>query len=90
MEPFGPGNMQPVFVSKGVVDTGYSKIVGEKHIKLSIKQKRSSNIDGIAFGMAEFYKGIQTGKPFDVCYSIEENEWNGRINLQLKIRDIKL
>ena len=69
---------------------GAALVVGEKHLKLSIKQKQSKSIDGIAFGMAEFYDEIKKGLPFDICYSIEENEWKGRVSLQLKIRDIKL
>lgn len=89
MEPFGPENMQPVFTSKGVVDSGYSRVVGEKHLKLSVRQGNSPVIDGIAFGMGEVYEKISGGQPFDICYSIEQNEWNGRVNLQLKIRDIK-
>ena len=89
MQPFGPKNMQPTFVSKGVVDSGYSKIVGEKHLKLSITQNSSQNIDGIAFGMGDLHEKIKTKEPFDICYTIEENEWNGRVSLQLKIKDIR-
>ena len=89
MEPFGPKNMQPIFVSKGVVDSGYSRVVGEKHLKLSINHNNSATIDGIAFGMAEYYEQIKRGNPFDICYSVELNKYRGNVSLQLKIRDIR-
>ncbi|RYZ19291.1 MAG: single-stranded-DNA-specific exonuclease RecJ, partial [Sphingobacteriales bacterium] len=88
MAPFGPGNMQPVFVTEGVVDSGDSRVVGETHLKLSIYQD-GRMAEGIAFGMADCYSEVAKGKPFDICYCIEENHFRGTVTLQLKIKDIK-
>ena len=90
MAPFGPSNMQPIFVSKNVIDAGGSRIVGENHLKLSIKQNGSHIIDGIAFGMADYYDKIKDGTPFDICYSLDKNEFRGNTSLQLQIRNIKI
>jgi single-stranded-DNA-specific exonuclease len=89
MSPFGPGNMQPVFVSENVVDDGRSKVLKEQHLKLSIKQDDSGPVNAIAFGMAEYYKRISSKEPFHICYNIAENEYNGIKTLQLIIKDIK-
>lgn len=89
MGPFGPLNMQPVFVSRDVVGTNQSKIVKQDHLKLSIKQGDSSVVNGIAFGMANHYEHVSSGQPFDVCYTIEENTFNGITTLQLMVKDIK-
>lgn len=90
--PFGPENMSPIFLTENVVDAGFSKIVAEKHLKLSIIQpdKRSFPKDAIAFQQADFFAAIHKGMPFNVCFHIEENEWNGNVNLQLNIKDIRL
>ncbi len=88
--PFGPGNMTPIFKSSGVFDNGYAKVVGSNHLKLTIKQNDfEPSFDAIAFQQAHHYNLISKGLPFDICYSIEENEWNGKTSLQLNIRDIK-
>jgi single-stranded-DNA-specific exonuclease len=88
MEPFGPDNNKPVLVSKGVQDTGYSKLLKEKHLKLFLKQD-DQVLSGIAFNMAEKWPLVQSKEPFDIAYTLEVNEWNGEKNLQLKIIDIK-
>lgn len=89
MEPFGPGNMAPVFMSTCVYDTGSARIVGDAHLKLRLTQDGEISFDAIAFGMAEYYPRIQKGIPFDVCYCIEENVFRGNITLQLRIKDIR-
>jgi single-stranded-DNA-specific exonuclease len=89
MAPFGPGNMQPVFVSENVVDDGRSKVLKEQHLKLSIKQEDSMSINAIGFGMAGYYNRISSKEPFHICYNISENEYNGTKSLQLIIKDIK-
>ncbi|GAA4308734.1 single-stranded-DNA-specific exonuclease RecJ [Nibribacter koreensis] len=89
MEPFGPGNMSPVFMSTCVYDTGSVRVVGDTHLKLRLTQDGDISFDAIAFGMAEFYPLIQKGIPFDVCYSIEENVYRGNVTLQLRIKDIR-
>ena len=88
--PFGPKNLSPIFVSKGVIDNGYGKQVGEDKTHLRINAKKNKGaIAGIGFGMGEYFEIINDNQTFDVCYSIDENEWNGKKSLQLRIRDIK-
>jgi len=89
MEPFGPGNMAPVFMSECVYDTGSCRVVGDTHLKLRLEQEDSHPIDAIAFGMADYYPKICKGIPFDVCYCIEENVYRGITTLQLRVKDIR-
>ena len=89
MEPFGPENMRPVFIAKNVSDTGYSKIVKELHIRFVLKQNNVT-LTGIGFNMAEKYTLLQTKKPVDVVFTIDENEWNGIKSLQLKVIDMRI
>jgi single-stranded-DNA-specific exonuclease len=92
MEPFGPGNREPVLFSKNVFDTGYSRTVGEDatHLKLHIKQEGSEAIDAIAFNFGHLYEDIRSRRPFDIVYYLQENVWNGKAKLQLMIKDIHL
>jgi len=89
MEPFGPENMRPVFIVRNVVDNGWSKIVKEEHIKFSLRQ---NNIvySGIGFGMADKFHLLQLQHPLDIVFTLDENEWNGNKNLQLKVIDFRL
>ena len=87
MEPFGPENMRPVFVAKNVCDTGYSKIVKDLHIRFVLNQNNFT-FTGIGFNLAEKFYLLQTHKAVDVVFTIDENEWNGNTNLQLKVIDI--
>lgn len=90
--PFGPGNMSPLFRTDNVIDTGRSRIVGKNHLKLELMQtsRRSDPISAIAFQQADHYETIRKGKPFSIAYHIEENEWQGKVSLQLNIKDIKI
>lgn len=88
MEPFGPGNMTPVFIARGVTDTGYSRIVKENHLRVAARHG-SDTFTGIGFNMASRYDIIKDGKPFDIVFKIDENEWNGQKNLQMRVEDIK-
>jgi single-stranded-DNA-specific exonuclease len=89
--PFGPGNMSPVFISKNLIDTGQGRIVGKNHLKLEVVHQdiRGYPIPAIAFQQSEHLEEIVHNKPFNICYHIEENEWNGVVNLQLNVKDIK-
>lgn len=89
--PFGPGNMSPVFISENLIDTGNGRIVGKNHLKLEVvhKEIRGYPIPAIAFQQADHLDNIIHNRPFHVCYSIEENEWNGVVSLQLNVKDIK-
>ena len=89
MEPFGPENYKPVFVSRGVTETGYGKLLKEKHLRLFLKQD-DLIISGIAFNMADKWPLIQSGQLLDVAYTLDVNEWNGERKLQLKILDIHI
>lgn len=87
--PFGPGNMAPVFLTRNVKDNGNARQVGSAHLKLEIRERNPLFTFGaIAFGHADKMPLIDGPKPFDICYSIEENEWNGVVNLQLNVKDI--
>lgn len=86
--PFGPQNMKPLFVTQGVVDNGWTKVVGTDHIRFYVK-KNEANLQGVGFGMAEHISKIKSGEPFDICYSLEENEWNGRKRIEMLVKDIK-
>lgn len=92
-EPFGPKNMTPVFVSENVVDYGYSRPVGrnKEHLKLSVVDDiREGDVkSGIAFSMGDLFPKISSGVPFNVCYSVQENEYMGKVETQLMVRDIK-
>jgi single-stranded-DNA-specific exonuclease len=90
--PFGPGNPAPVFITKAVSDKGYARIVGNNHLKLDILDSDNPklNFPAIAFGQGEHLAYISGKLPFDVCYSIEENEYNGLVSLQLNVKDIKI
>jgi single-stranded-DNA-specific exonuclease len=87
MEPYGPENMRPVFITRNVTDTGYSKIVKEEHLRLVLKDAEVV-MTGIFFRAAHYFSIVQQG-PFDVVYTIDENEWNGAVSLQLKVIDIR-
>ena len=89
--PFGPGNMAPMFMTKGVMDAGGSRIVGKNHLKLSVVHPDIAGgpFSAIAFQQGERFGLIEKQIPFNICYHIEENEWNGAVNLQLNIKDIK-
>ncbi|MEM9078167.1 MAG: single-stranded-DNA-specific exonuclease RecJ [Bacteroidota bacterium] len=89
--PFGPGNMTPVFMTSQVKDTGYVRCVGEgeKHLKASVKQNGSSSFSAIGFNLGGCQEKITNNKPFDIVFSLDENEWNGNVSLQLKLRDIR-
>ena len=89
--PFGPGNMTPVFMSEDLKDTGYGKQVGEDktHLRFTATQYGKGKIVGIGFGLGEHIELIKNKKLFKAVYCIDENEWNGTISLQLKLKDIK-
>jgi single-stranded-DNA-specific exonuclease RecJ len=90
--PFGPGNLSPVFLTKNVVDAGFSRAVGNrKHLKLSVMQQGNTDFvfSGIAFQKGDLYEKIHEKEPFTMCYYIEENFWQGKTTLQLNVKDIK-
>ncbi len=90
--PFGPGNMAPVFVSKGLVDKGYVRIVGNNHLKMDLQAGIDSDLafSSIAFGQAQHFDEVLRKKTFSACYAIEENVFNGTVSLQLNVKDMKM
>ena len=89
MEPFGPENLRPVFITRNVVDTGYSRVLKEQHIRFSLRQD-SFNFTGIGFNMADRFGILQAKQPIDIVFKIDENEWNGEKNLQIRVIDYRL
>lgn len=88
MEPFGPENLRPVFIARNLVDSGYSKIVKEDHVRFSLRQQ-GITLSGIGFNMADKYTLLAAGQPVDVVFKIDENEWNGQKNLQMRVIDVR-
>ena len=88
MEPFGPDNLRPTFVTRNVTDTGFSKIVKEKHIRFVVRHE-GITFTGIGFGMADKMPLLAPNQPVDIVYKIDENEWNGETSLQLRVLDIR-
>lgn len=92
MAPFGPSNNKPVLMLKSVSDKGYGKLIGkdESHLKLVLTDNIHSNtLDAIGFRMAPKYSLVKDKQLIDVCFVLEENEWNGNVSLQLRMKDIK-
>lgn len=91
--PFGPGNQKPIFCTRNVSDFGTSKLVGKhlEHIKLELVDETSGKVfNGIAFNLAEHFEHIHAGKPFDICYTIEENKHrNASDSIQLQVKGIR-
>lgn len=92
-QPFGPGNPAPVFVTRGVVSHGETKLVGAdcEHLRMDLMQRQKPNttIQTIAFQQPTHYEWIRAGHPIDVCYQIVENHYRGSVSVQLRIKDIK-
>ncbi|MBP1641240.1 MAG: exonuclease RecJ [Bacteroidetes bacterium] len=90
--PFGPENMKPIFCTKHVFDYGTSRLVGkeQEHLKMELIDSSSENVmNGIAFRMWEFNDYLKALNPLDICYTLEENTFNGNTTVQLMIKDIK-
>jgi len=77
-------------MSAELLNNGKSRIVGDNHLKLGVKDNNRFNADAIAFQKGAFYEAINNGARFDICYTIEENNFRDMKNLQLNVRDIKL
>ena len=92
-QPFGPGNPAPVFVTRGVVSHGETKLVGAdcEHLRMDLMQRQKPNtkIQAIAFQQPTHYEWIRAGHPIDVCYQIVENHYRGTVTTQLRVKDIK-
>ncbi len=91
MAPYGPGNMRPLFVTRGVVDRGSARLVGTDHLKMCLAQPGDPRLqfDAIGFRLAHHYDLVRSGEPFSILYCVEENEWQGKRTIQLNVKDIK-
>lgn len=97
LEPYGPGNPRPVFVTRNVINNRYTKRVGKQgeHLRLNVTDRSINDygqpvfIDGIGFGFGDFAPMLQNGQPVDLCYRLEENCYNGRTSIQMMVEDIK-
>ncbi len=89
--PFGPENNVPVFMSRSLVDTGYSRIVGTNHLKLNVISllSRSKTFPAIGFQLGHCYPRVKKGDPFTICYTLEENYWNGKTDIQINVKDLR-
>ena len=89
--PFGPGNKTPVFMTRNLYDTGYSRCVGEdkSHLKIDVHQKGTPRFSGIGFGLGAKESIVCSGRPYSAVYCLDENHWNNKVTLQLRIKDIK-
>ena len=92
-QPFGPGNLSPVFVTENVYDNGNGRLVGSDsgHLKLELIQEDEPYrpISAIAFNQSEHFEHMHNGNPVDICYSVAENYYRGIANIQLRIKDIR-
>ena len=88
MEPYGPGNMKPLFMTRGVRNAGYSKLVKEEHLKLDLIQD-GKRMSGIGFRLGHHKQIAMGSAPFDIVYTIEENDYMGNRNLQLMVKDLR-
>jgi single-stranded-DNA-specific exonuclease len=91
MEPYGPGNMRPIFVSNNLSIDGIPKLLGQDQstLKFYVKQNKTL-IESIGFNMAEHYEKLIQNVPVDIAYVIGENMWNGQRKIQLELKDIRL
>ena len=89
MEPFGPGNTRPVFIVRHLTDYCWSKIVKEQHIRFVLKQDNML-YSGIGFNMADRFGLMESGKPIDVVFTLDENDYNNQKHLQLRVIDFRI
>ena len=92
-QPFGPGNHNPIFMTRNVYDAGDGRKVGAggSHMKLDLIQEDQPyhKVPAIAFNLADYFEYVKEGNPVDVCYAIVENYFNGNTFTQLRIRDMR-
>lgn len=88
-EPFGPYNEAPVFLSRSVTAYGAATIVGTNHLKMAVRQGQSAVFNCIGFGLASHVDRINSGMPFDICYTLEENVWREKRNIQMNLKGIR-
>ncbi|MFR9564170.1 MAG: single-stranded-DNA-specific exonuclease RecJ [Rikenellaceae bacterium] len=92
-QPFGPGNTAPVFVTYGASNNGNAKLVGLDcvHLRMDLiqRQKPNTRIAAIAFSQPNLFSWVRSGRPIDLCYTVVENHYRGKVTPQLRIKDLK-
>lgn len=90
--PHGPDNMNPIFITRSVFDTGWAQVMGNNHLKLELFQKANPNarFRAIAFDKGDYVTFFQNKRPMDIVYKIQETEAHGKITIQLVIEDLRL
>lgn len=90
MGPFGPHNLQPTFMTEDVYLVSEPIIMKDKHLKITVRQGRSGHtLTAVGFGFAHVAEQLCGGKPFSICYQVEQNFYNGNVSLQLMLKDVK-
>ena len=88
--PFGPENMTPVFLSKGVKAKEFRAVGDGSHLRIVLTNiEETVSFVAIGFGLADKKTILEKGQPFDIVYQLEENIWNGRVSIQMRIKDIQ-
>ncbi len=89
--PFGPGNMNPVFMTKNLSCKGFPRVMKDKHLKLDVYDPAnpSRTIETVAFNMVNHFESISRNMPFTICYTVEENNWNRKTSVQLNVKDMR-
>ncbi|NTW48335.1 MAG: single-stranded-DNA-specific exonuclease RecJ, partial [Chlorobiales bacterium] len=89
--PFGPDNPRPVFMTSDVQLAQPPRLLKDQHLKFIVKDSAGRSFDAIGFNMADAYEALcKTSRPIRIVYSLDENEWNGRTAIQLKLRDLEI
>ena len=91
LEPYGPGNSRPIFISRNLHVDGIPRLIGQDQntLKVYVKQNKTP-YESIGFNMASHYEKLIKNVPIDIAYVISENEWKGKTSIQLELKDIKL
>jgi len=89
LEPFGPGNARPLFLCRDLKNKYEPRIVGENHLKLMVAENGSA-MDAIGFNLGCRFDEVKKAKKYSLVFSLDENEWNGRKNLQLKVKGVEV
>jgi single-stranded-DNA-specific exonuclease len=88
-EPFGPQNRNPVFCAKGVLDTGYSKLLDNNHVRLSLRHaERPLEFKGVGFGLGDKFAALRK-EPFDIAFTVQEDEWKNEKRISLHAKDFQ-
>jgi len=89
LAPFGPGNRNPVFVSRNLLDAEGTYLLKNNHLKLAVRKPDNTKvINGIGFGLGERFFELPEGC-FDLCYTLEKNTWKGKSSIQLNVKDLR-